>query len=121
MMITGFQFVQVHVHINNVVVNSMDPDFLVMGAEPSLINLVIKISHIIKCLSSSHYLKLTNDLISRTETEKRIVACNKNILKKCFSRAMVSILEKLQHQMLTQIIWKKRTKVCPWLFKCNSI
>ena len=86
--------------------NSMVSDSRMMEVEPSLVNLIIKMSQIRRCLSPTQYLNSTKDLIYGTKTEKKYL---KHV---CFSRTRAPMLEKLQTKMETQVIWKKGTKVC---------
>ena len=73
-------------HRNSLIVKSMGPESPMADVEPVLVDLIIKMSTIRRCLTPSQCLHLANDLIAGTETEQKVIKFKENISKKNMRR-----------------------------------
>ena len=70
-MVRSPSLARAYVYGDGVIVNSICPDSPMMEVEPSLLDLMIKMSQIRRFLTPTQYLKLASDLISGTKTRKK--------------------------------------------------
>ena len=69
------------------IVKSMGPASPMVDVEPVLVDLIIKMSAIRRCLTPTQCLHLANDLVAGTETEKRVIEFKEKIYKKKYEKA----------------------------------
>ena len=69
-------------HRKKLIVKSMGPASPMVDVGPVLVDLIIKMSAIRRCLTSTQCLHLANDLVAGTETEKKVVEFKKIFIKK---------------------------------------
>ena len=74
-------------HRKKLIVKSMGPASPMVDVEPVLVDLIIKMSAIRRCLTSTQCLHLANDLVAGTETEKKVIEFKENIYKKKYEKA----------------------------------
>ena len=65
----------------------MGPASPMAEVEPILVDLIIKMSTIRRCLTPSQCLHLANDLVAGTDTEKKVIAFKNKIYKKNYENA----------------------------------
>ena len=74
---------------NSLIVKSMGPASPMVDVEPVLVDLIVKMSTIRRCLTPTQCLHLANDLVAGTETEKKVIEFKENIYKKNMRRLIL--------------------------------
>ena len=64
------------------IVHGMGPESPMSAADPQLIELIIKMGRIRRCLTPTQCLHLAKDLVKGTEIEKKVVAFKKKLFRK---------------------------------------
>ena len=72
-------------------VSSYGPKTLMSTVEPKLVELIIQMSRIRRCLTGSQCLHLANDLIAGTDVEKEIIKFKEKVYKKKFETASLGL------------------------------
>ena len=66
----------------NLSVSSYGPKTPLSEVEPKLVELIIRMSRIRRCLTGSQCLHLANDLIAGTDVEKEVIKFKEKVYKK---------------------------------------
>ena len=88
--------------------------------EHKLVELIIRMSRIWRCLTPSQCLLLANDLLESNEIEKEVIKFKEQRYKQKFKKASLGkkLLERLQKKICTFTHISKRAKVCFRSFCC---
>ena len=76
---------------NSLIVSSFGPKSPMAEVEPVLVDLIVKMSTIRRCLTPSQCLHLANDLVAGTEIEKKVIELKEKIYKKEYESACLGL------------------------------
>ena len=76
---------------NSLVVKSFGPQSPMAEVEPILVDLIVKMSTIRRCLTPSQCLSLANDLVAGTDTEKKVIEFKRKLYKKEYESASLGM------------------------------
>ena len=74
-------------HKDKIEIYGLGPEPPMRLVEPKLVDLIIRMSRIRRCLTPSQCLHLANDLINNTEIEKKVIAYKENQFNKKYEKA----------------------------------